>query len=142
MFCSCDFRISNNISIIYLNQLHEFVFATYLTTPSVPDITAITTGRRLLDIRVTKLVKEISAFPATHKCSSVITKDCFSTQSWVNLIQLASTNFNSLSSILILSSHQRMSPKRTLVCNFLRQKVCMHFFFHILCISSILISSN
>jgi hypothetical protein len=69
MFCDCDFRVLDNISIIYLNQLHEFVVAIYLTTPSVPDIirVAVTTRHRLLEIRVTKLVKEIQAFPATHK---------------------------------------------------------------------------
>jgi hypothetical protein len=63
MFCDCDFRVLDNISIIHLNQLHEFIFAIYLMTPSVTDIitAAITTGCRLLEIRVTKPVKEIPA---------------------------------------------------------------------------------
>ena len=26
MFCDCDFRVSNNIYIVLLNQLHEFVY--------------------------------------------------------------------------------------------------------------------
>jgi len=144
----CSVTANSGYQIIFLSYILINYMNLYLqlnlATPSVPDIirAAITAGRRLLEIRVTKLVKEIPAFPATHKCSSVITKGRHSIHSWVNLIQLTFTTLNSSRSILILSSHQRMSPKKTLFWNFFRQKFCMHFLFHILRISSILILST
>jgi hypothetical protein len=68
MFCDCDFKVLNNISVIYFNQVHEFAFATYLKTPSVPDVirAAITTCTQDADslrYGILNLFKKFQPFP-------------------------------------------------------------------------------